>query len=481
VGIDRATLIAQLLAAACARHPDSIHFHWSTSLHRIDFNKQRLVICSTPKTAVTTTPPNTASRPASNLSSSSSTPRPSPPTTADGSSSAAAADNSAQPPLRQLRYDLLIGADGARSAVRREMASALRGMLVTPLSSPVAAMEYKAFHALPDCDAIRALLPKHATHSSQQKAPRRGSYFFALTNPTPDNPSPGSVTLYANLNNPGTWSGVMYLPAGSFGALGGDAAAHAAAVRRLVPPGFPEAWVAPMASQMAAEGASGVTPMHQSSRLAWPSARAVLLGDAVHNVTPQLGQGCNSALEDAALLNEALDAAAPEAAAAAAAAGTAELDAGVPCQQQQEEAASAAATRADAAAAAALQRYETLRLPQAHALQRIEEENAWVRRPAAFGQEPLRMSYMRVAWACTMLLLAAAHAVFGWLPTGGGGSRVGPAASLFENVMATSAPYNKLRVFICAAPVACVLLAAGALGAGGLVLRKLLVFGAAAV
>lgn len=41
------------------------------------------------------------------------------------------------------------------------------------------------------------------TPAHREKPERQGSYFFALTNPTPDNPSPGSVTLYVNAA--GSW------------------------------------------------------------------------------------------------------------------------------------------------------------------------------------------------------------------------------------------------------------------------------------
>jgi hypothetical protein len=42
------------------------------------------------------------------------------------------------------------------------MSCALRGMLVVPLSSPVASMEFKVFHDLEDCPEIQAKLPAAA-------------------------------------------------------------------------------------------------------------------------------------------------------------------------------------------------------------------------------------------------------------------------------------------------------------------------------
>jgi 2-polyprenyl-6-methoxyphenol hydroxylase-like FAD-dependent oxidoreductase len=47
------------------------------------------------------------------------------------------------------------------------------------------------------------------------------------------------------------------------------------------------------------------------SHLAVPSAGVALVGDAGHGVTPNLGQGCNAALETAAILGRVGSAALP--------------------------------------------------------------------------------------------------------------------------------------------------------------------------
>lgn len=44
--------------------------------------------------------------------------------------------------------------------------------------------------------------------------------------------------------------------------------------------------------------------MHWSNQIIGPGI--LLVGDAAHNVTPQMGQGCNSALEDIRVLDEML-------------------------------------------------------------------------------------------------------------------------------------------------------------------------------
>jgi 2-polyprenyl-6-methoxyphenol hydroxylase-like FAD-dependent oxidoreductase len=216
--------------------------------------------------------------------------------------------------------------------------------------------------------------------------------------------------------------------------------------------------------------------MHLSTRIAWPEAAALLLGDSAHNVTPQLGQGCNSALEDTRLLSAALEAAAPEAAFAAAAASSGDTEAGAAAGTDAGAGAAPAAEAVAGAAArpavaAALARYERRRLPQAHALQLIEEENAWVRRPAAPGREPLRMTYMRVAWACAAALLAAAHAMLAALPGPLAARAPQLSPSLFENVMATAAPYDALHWAVRAAPLVAAALLWGAVAAALAVVR----------
>jgi hypothetical protein len=97
-----------------------------------------------------------------------------------------------------------------------------------------------------------------------------------------------------------------------------------------------------------------------------------------------------------------------------------------------------------------------LLLPQVHALQRMEEENAWVRRPAQPLKDPLDKSLARAAWISFFLLLPALRL----LP----GMKHVVHASLFQNIMSTTVPYNNLHMAIRAAPLllCCVLAALGA-------------------
>jgi hypothetical protein len=72
--------------------------------------------------------------------------------------------------------------------------------------------------------------------------------FFAFNHPVPDDPSPGSITLY--LNARGSWSGTLYQPAGRFGSQVQSQADHEALVDFFAPEGFPREWIPEMAQQM---------------------------------------------------------------------------------------------------------------------------------------------------------------------------------------------------------------------------------------
>jgi hypothetical protein len=110
-----------------------------------------------------------------------------------------------------------------RGCCCRQLPPAVLHCQVTCLTSPVAEMEYKAFHNLPWNDKISALLPRCviSTTGSSSSAASSSSpddvmsgvmTFFAFNNPQPNQPSPGSITLY--LNARGTWSGTVYQPPG---------------------------------------------------------------------------------------------------------------------------------------------------------------------------------------------------------------------------------------------------------------------------
>jgi hypothetical protein len=134
-----------------------------------------------------------------------------------------------------------------------------------------------------------------------------------------------------------------------------------------------------------------------------------------------MGQGCNSALEDAALLSNALAAAGHD-------------------------------------IAAALRAFDATRTRAAHALQHMEVESAWVRQPPRLLRDPLDKTLARVAWLSFFALLPLLRR----LPA----LRRRLHASLFQNIMSTTLPYDRLHAAIRAAPFVWVGLLAGLLWAG---------------
>jgi hypothetical protein len=81
---------------------------------------------------------------------------------------------------------------------------------------------------------------------------------------------------------------------------------------------------------------------------------------------------------------------------------------------------------------------------QVHALQRMEEENSWVRRPPNLMKDPLPKTLARFAWISFFMLLPLLRL----LP----GMKRAVHASLFQTIMSTTIPYDRLQTAIRLAP-----------------------------
>ena len=75
----------------------------------------------------------------------------------------------------------------------------------------------------------------------------------------------------------------------------------------------------------------------------------------------------------------------------------------------------------------------------------MEAENAWVRRPASLFKDPLSITAIRIAWISFFMLLPLLRLV--------PGLRGQVHRSLFQTIMATAVPYNRLHTLVTAAPL----------------------------
>lgn len=192
---------------------------------------------------------------------------------------------------RQHRAGLLLGCDGAGSALRVEMSRATDlGERVEPLGHGYKELE------IPSPGAGAFAIEPHALHIWP-----RGHYMcIALPN------TKGNFTVTLFLPNEGRFPSFATLP-------------DAAAARRFFEQQFPDA----LALMPTFDEDWSAHPVGQLATLyldRWHlDGRAVLLGDAAHAIVPFHGQGMNAGFEDAAELAALLDAQPGDAAAAFAA------------------------------------------------------------------------------------------------------------------------------------------------------------------
>eukprot|EP00892_Ulva_mutabilis_P008269 jgi/Ulvmu1/5814/UM025_0071.1 len=215
---------------------------------------------------------------------------------------------------QQRQFDLVVGADGVSSVTRRLMAEQDADMVVHVAKSTLRLLSFSL--SSPGDAAAVAALP---TPSGQP---------FLVEPPDHDLP-PLTGSSYAILRTkpgaePGMSNCLVCVKHGRSGrvelacVLGGTeewfgrpraSAAEVAAELAEIWPQMPNAWLEDAAAAVVAPDRH-FRPIQFVTCSKLASGRALLVGDAAHAMSPNLGSACNIALQDTLILSEAITAAA---------------------------------------------------------------------------------------------------------------------------------------------------------------------------
>ena len=180
-----------------------------------------------------------------------------------------------------VNYDLIVGADGARSFVRK----AFQDTKLFELEQKYIENDYKSLY-----------LPSGEDNESNTILQSGNIHSWRLED--------GSVVLLLHQSD-GSMAGVIHFPRDNNQIVGLSSESE---VKQFFLEKFPEVGQLMPESEVAAflNRPVATTLTIRCNRYHYDNS-ALLIGDAAHAVSPSLGQGCNSALEDVTVLDRLLD------------------------------------------------------------------------------------------------------------------------------------------------------------------------------
>eukprot|EP00892_Ulva_mutabilis_P008246 jgi/Ulvmu1/5794/UM025_0048.1 len=272
-----------------------------------------------------------------------------------------------------LEFDLVIGADGLRSVARSLMQQQDTSMEVDIHDSELTLLACNLTPQGPPETYVHLATPSgaayHGTPPFHTAPVTGGSMGFVMTDPAA-HPGTNSVTISVGGGGAVVSAAIACTPEW-FARHGPGTEAETRAALLAAFAHMPTVWVEEVAAAVCQREELGLMlrPLRfvNCSKLA--SGRAVLIGDAAHAMSANLGMGCNSALCDAQILGGCV-----------------------------------AASRGDAAAAAAA--YNATRIHDVHALSRIS------RKLNDAVNHPYHGSFWKLLWGAPVLLSLISGFVF---------------------------------------------------------------------